>query len=122
MNLLDQYLDHVFEQTKYRSDKMEVGRVRSTLLRQHGFNGEIMSRHAYPEKRADAGNVEIGYKRKHYKNTDNGTLFLFSDVTLAVVDYTEWLLTRFIPSEDCPVCGEDHDGAVPISCETGDGL
>lgn len=94
MSLLDQYLEHVFEQTKYRSGKMEVGRVRSTLLREQGFNGRVMPRHAYAEARVAAGNVELDFKRKHYKNTENGTLFLFSDVTLAVVDYTEWLLAR----------------------------
>lgn len=94
MTLLDQYLDHVFDQTKFRSGKMEVGRTRATLLRVQGFNGHVMTRAAYAEARVYAGNVEIDYKRKHYKNTETGTLFLFSDVTLAVVDYTEWLMVR----------------------------
>lgn len=94
MTLLEQYLDHVFEQTKYRSGKMEVGKVRATLLRPQGFNGQVMPRHVYAEARVAAGNVEIDYKRKHYKNTETGALFLFSDVTLALVDYTEWLLAR----------------------------
>lgn len=94
MTRLDQYLDHVHQQTAFRSGKMEVGRVRSTLLREQGFNGEVVPRHIYAEQRVAAGNVEIDYKRKHYKNTETGTLFLFSDVTLAVVDYTEWLLGR----------------------------
>ncbi len=92
--LLEQYLDHVFEQTKYRSGKMEVGRVRSMLLREQGFNGEVMRRHVYAENRVAAGNVELDFKRKHYRNAETGTLFMFSDVTLAVVDYTEWLLAR----------------------------
>jgi len=92
--LLDQYLDHVHQQTAFRSGKMEVGRTRSTLLREQGFNGEVMPRHLYAENRVAAGNVEIDFKRKHYKNTETGTLFLFEDVTLAVVDYTEWLLSR----------------------------
>jgi len=90
--LLEQYLEHVHQQTAFRSGKMEVGRVRSTLLRQQGFNGSVMRRHEYAETRVAAGNVELDYKRKHYRNTDNDTLFLFSDVTLAVVDYTEWLM------------------------------
>jgi hypothetical protein len=84
MTLLEQYLDHVFEQTKFRSGKMEMGKVRSTLLREQGFNGEVMPRHVYAEKRVASGNVE----------TESGALFLFADVTLAVVDYTEWLLSR----------------------------
>ena len=91
-SLLEQYLNHVHQHTAIRSGKMEVGRIRSTLLREQGFNGEVMPRHAYAEKRVAAGNVDL--KRKHFKNTENGTLFLFSDVTLAVVDYTEWLLAR----------------------------
>ncbi len=94
MTLLEQYLDHVHQQTCFRSGKMEVGKVRSTLTREQGFNGEVMPRHAYAEKRVTAGNVQLDYKRKHFKNTETGTLFLFSDVTLAVVDYTEWLLAR----------------------------
>ena len=94
MSLLEQYLEHVHRETAFRSGKMEVGKVRSTLLRQQGFNGEVMPRHAYAEKRVAAENVELDYKRKHYKNTATGTLFLFTDVTLAVVDYTEWLLAR----------------------------
>jgi hypothetical protein len=94
MTLLDQYLEHIHQQTAHRSGKLEVGRVRSTLLRQQGFNGVVLPRHVYAEKRVAAGNVELDFKRKHFKNTDNGTLFLFSDVTLAVVDYTEWLLAR----------------------------
>ncbi len=96
-SLLDQYLAHVHEETASRSGKMEVGRVRSTLLRPQGFNGEVRPRHVYSEKRVAAGNVELDYKRQHYKNTDTGTLFPFSDVTLAVVDYTELLLNR----KDC---------------------
>lgn len=94
MTLLEQYLEHVFEQTRYRSGKMEVGKVRATLTRVYGFNGEVMPRHVYAEKRVAAGNVKIDYRRKYYENTETGTLFLFSDVTLAVVDYTEWLLAR----------------------------
>jgi len=93
-SVLDQYLDHVFEQTKYRCGKMEVARTRNTLLRAQGFNGEVMARHAYAEKRVAAGNVEIDWKRKQYKNTETGTLFLFSDVTLALVDYTDWLMSQ----------------------------
>jgi hypothetical protein len=92
--LLDEYIDHVFEQTKFRSGRMEAARTRSILLRAQGFNGEVMPRHAYAEQRVAAGNVEIDYKRKHYRNTETGTLFLFADVTLALVDYTEWLLSR----------------------------
>ncbi len=94
MSLLDQYLEHVFEQTKFRCGKMEMGRTRSTLLRTQGFNGEVMPRHLYAERRVAAGNVELDFKRKHYKNTETGALFLFSDVTLAVVDYTDWMLNR----------------------------
>jgi len=94
MTLLEQYLEHVHQQTANRSGKMEVGRTRSTLQREQDFNGTIMTRAAYAEMRVSAGNVEIDYKRKHFKNTETGTLFLFSDVTLAVVDYTEWLLAR----------------------------
>jgi hypothetical protein len=94
MTLLEQYLAHVFEHTKFRSGAMEMGRVRATLLRKQGFNGEVVPRHAYAEARVSAGNVELDHHRKHYKNTETGTLFLFSDVTLAVVDYTEWLLAR----------------------------
>jgi hypothetical protein len=94
MTLLDEYLEHVHQQTAHRSGKMEVGRTRSTLLRQQGFNGEVMPRHVYAEKRVEAANVELDFKRKHFKNTETGTFFLFSDVTLAVVDYTEWLLAR----------------------------
>ena len=94
MILLEQYLDHVHKTTCFRSGKMEVGKVRSTLLREQGFNGDVMPRHAYAESRVAAGNVEIDYKRKHYKHTETGTLYLFTDVTLAVVDYTEWLLAR----------------------------
>lgn len=93
-SLLEEYLEHVHRQTAFRCGKMEMGKVRATLLRQQGFNGEVMPRHAYAEKRVAAGDVEIDYKRKHYKNTSNGTLLLFSDVTLALVDYTEWLLGR----------------------------
>ncbi len=59
-----------------------------------GFNGEVILRHLYAEQRVAAGNVEIDYKRKHYKNTETGALFLFSDVTLALVDYTDWLMCR----------------------------
>jgi len=94
MELLDQFIEHVHEQTRSRSGNMESARTRNVLLRVQGFNGEIMPRHVYAEKRVAAGNVEIDYKRKHYKNTDTGTLFYFSDVTCAVVDYTEWLLSR----------------------------
>jgi hypothetical protein len=93
-NLLEQYLQHVHEQTKFRSGKMESARTRNILLRVLGFNGEVLPRHVYAEQRVAAANVEIDYKRKHYKNTETGTLFLFSDVTLAMVDYTEWLLSR----------------------------
>lgn len=25
-------------------------------------------------------------------------------------------------SDDCPTCGEDHEGIVPLPCETGDGV
>jgi hypothetical protein len=92
--LMEEYLDHVHRQTAFRSGKMEVGKVRSTLLREQGFNGEVMARHVYAEKRVATGNVELDYKWKHYKNTETGTIFLFSDVTLAVVDYTEWLMSR----------------------------
>lgn len=92
--LLDQYIKHVHEQSCFRSGSMESARTRNILLRSQGFNGEIMPRHVYAEKRVAAGNVEIDYKRKHYKNTATDTLFLFSDVTFAVVDYTEWLLSR----------------------------
>jgi hypothetical protein len=94
MTKLEEYLEHVHRVTAFRCGAMEVGRVRSTLRREQGFNGEVMPRHAYAEKRVAAGNVEIDYKRKHYLNTETGTLFLFRDVTLAVVDYTEWLLER----------------------------
>jgi hypothetical protein len=93
-SLLEQYLDHVHQQTAFRSGKMEVGKVRSTLLREQGFSGEVTPRHAYAEKRVAAGNVELDFKRKHFKNPDTDTLLLFSDVTLAVVDYTDWLLAR----------------------------
>lgn len=93
-NLLDQYLEHVHQQTAFQCGKMEMGKVRATLLRLQGFNGEVMPRHVYAEKRAAAGNVEIDWKRKQFKNTETGALFLFSDVTLAVVDYTEWLMRR----------------------------
>lgn len=93
-SLFDQYIEHVHERTKFRSGKMESERERNVLLRAQGFNGEVMPRHVYAERRVAAGNVEIDYKRKHYKNTENGTLFLFKDVTLALVDYTEWLLRR----------------------------
>jgi hypothetical protein len=65
-----------------------------------GFNGEVIPRHDYAERRVAAGNVRLDYRRKHYLNTDNGTLLLFSDVTLAVVDYTEWLLARRRPHEN----------------------
>jgi hypothetical protein len=92
--LLEQYLDHVHQHTAFRSGTMEVGKARSTLLRVQGFNGEVMPRHVYAERRVATGNVELDFKRKHYKNTEAGTLFLFTDVTLAVVDYTEWLLAR----------------------------
>jgi hypothetical protein len=92
--LLDQYLDHVHQQTAFKCGKMEAGKVRNTLLRVQGFSGEIMPRHTYAEKRVAAGNVEIDWKRKHYKNTADDTLYLFSDVTLALVDYTNWLLSR----------------------------
>ena len=92
MTLLDQYLEHVPQQTAFRSGEMEVGRTRRSLLRVQGFNGHVMTRAAYAEARVAAGNVEIDYKRKQSKNTETGTLFLFSDVTFAVVDYTEWLL------------------------------
>ena len=90
--LLEQYLDHVHEQTAFLFGKMEVGRVRSTLLREQGFNGEVLPRHVYAERRVAAGNVELDFNRRHFKNTDTGTLLLFSDVTLAVADYTDWLL------------------------------
>lgn len=94
MTLLERYLEHVHQLTRHRSGKMEVGKVRATLLREQGFNGVVMPRYFYAEQRVAAGNVEIDYQRKHYRNTENGTLFLFPDVTLAVVDYTEWLLAR----------------------------
>jgi hypothetical protein len=94
MELFDQYIKHVHEQTKSRSGNMESARTRNTLLRSQGFSGEVMPRHVYAEKRVDAGNVEIDWKRKHYKNTADDTLYLFSDVTFALVDYTNWLLSR----------------------------
>ena len=85
---------HVHKQTALRSGKMEVGRTRSTLLREQVFNGEVMPRHVYAVRRVAAASVEPDYKRKHFKNTATGTLFTFKDVTLAVVDYTDWLLAR----------------------------
>lgn len=94
MELLEEYLAHVLEQTKFRSGKMEAGKARATLLRQQGFNGEVMPRHVYAERRVAAGNVELDYKRKRYKNTANDTFMDFSGVTLAMVDYTEWLMNR----------------------------
>lgn len=94
MNVLEQYLEHVHKLTAFRSGNMEVGKVRATLLREQGFNGQVMPRYAYAEQRVAAGNVELDYKRKHYKNTDTGTLFTFKDVTMAVVDYTQWLIER----------------------------
>jgi hypothetical protein len=92
-SLLDQYIEHVHEQTCFRSGNMESARTRNILLRRQGFNGEVMPRHVYAEQRVAAGNVEIDYKRKHYKNTETGAVVLFPDVTLALVDYTEWLLS-----------------------------
>src|ERR1700712_5013180 len=91
---LEEYLIHVHQQTAMRSGNMEVGKVRSTLMRAQGFNSEVMTRHIYAEKRVAAEDAEIDYKQKHYKNAEISTQFLFTDVTLAVVDYTEWLLSR----------------------------
>ena len=94
MTLLEQYLDHVHQQTAHRCGKMETGKARATLLRPQGFNGEVMPRHEYAERRVEAGNVELDFKRKHYRNTANGTLLLFSDVTLAWSISRDWLLAR----------------------------
>ena len=94
MSLLEQYLEHVYRTTCFRSGKMETGKARAVLTREQGFNGEVMPRHVYAERRVAAGDVEIDYKRKRYKNTQTGTLFFFSDVTLHLVDYTQWLLDR----------------------------
>lgn len=93
-SLLEQYLDHVHRQTCFRSGTMKLGKVRATLLREQGFNGEVMPRHVYAEKRVAARDVEIDRRRARYINTETGTFLDFCDVTVGMVDYTEWLMNR----------------------------
>lgn len=33
-----------------------------------------------------------------------------------------WRSQNTEDGNDCPVCGEDHEGNVPSPCQTGDGL
>jgi rRNA maturation protein Nop10 len=29
---------------------------------------------------------------------------------------------RYDEDDQCPICGDDHEGQVPLVCETGDGV
>lgn len=41
-----------------------------------------------------------------------------SDNWLELIDKINRVLSH---DDDCPTCGEDHGGEVPLACETGDG-
>lgn len=74
---------------------MEAGLVRKTLLRPQRYNGgPVMTRAEYAEIRAELGNVRIDRHRARLHNTDTGTFFLFTDVTVAMVNYLDWLMKR----------------------------
>ncbi|OJW21197.1 MAG: hypothetical protein BGO49_24600 [Planctomycetales bacterium 71-10] len=74
---------------------MHAGKLRKALLRPQRYSGgPVTNRAAYAESRVAAGNVKIDREKQRYEDTDTGYFYAFSDITLALVDYTEWLLSR----------------------------
>lgn len=85
MNSLEQYLQTL--------PAMKAGKARKTLEKQQGFSGVIMNRHVWAE--LNAGSVTLDRQRARCITCmESGIFYDFCDITVAVVDYVEFLQNK----------------------------
>ena len=73
---------------------MHRARCKAALERQQGFNSVYMPRREFAEKCSMSGNFYIKDKRLHNKIT--GGFYDFAQITLATVEYFNWLENKKI--------------------------
>lgn len=69
---------------------MQAGKARKALDRYQGFNGELQKRYLHAERLAPLSATRIDRDKSRLYTSEN-TFFSFPAVTLAFVDYVEWL-------------------------------